>query len=926
MLPKDPPSRPCCAWIPIRLIAGLLLAGLTGLAPGAPAPKPATKIAAKPTAKPSVKSTAKQATQRPPLPAPVPMRLPASTEPLAYTLHLVVDPAQPRHSGEVEIDLKLHQPVPVGGALRLHAKDLSIRAVWLEIGAQRLVGRVQPVDAERVDLRFAKPLPAGRARLGLAFAGTIAEQDVYGLFRQQEAGQWMAATQFEATGARLAFPLFDEPGWKVPWTLSLTVPEALLAVSNMPVASEEPAAPGFKRVRFEATPPLPSYLLAFAVGAFDVRDAGTVAAGHPLPLRFITPRGRMAEADFAAGITGRIVQRLEAYFDLPLPYAKLDSLAIPVTVSFSAMEHPGLITYASTLLLARADEATPSFQRDYVSIAAHELAHQWFGNLVTMAWWDDLWLNESFASWMGDRITAEVMPGWGWQTSLQRARARAMKADRLVSARRIEQPMLTDDDLGNLWDPITYEKGQTVLAMFEAWLGPARFQAGVRRYLQRHAWGSATSADFFNALAVDDPTLPDALRSFTRQPGIPRLSVALLCDGGPPRLQLAQSRLLPLGSAASGAAPPRWHLPLLLRTPAGTSRLLMTEAEATLPLPDATCPAWVLANAGGAGYYRVAYAGNGLALAAAAPGLSTGELLALLDDAQGLHGAGDIDSAALLALVQGVANHPAREVAEAAMALLAGLQPLVPPAQQAAYAQRWQAAFGERARALGWAPRPGDSDDDRLLRTTLLPRLANLGQDALLRSQALQLTRAWLADRQAVGADLRGPVLATAALATGVGDDEPADAGPALFDALLAALRASDNRNEREDLLAALGHFRQPALAERARNLLLDPGIDLRESLRPLLFAQARQPVPRAGALAFVARHHADLVKRLGRDEPAWLPSYFNNGCGAEEGRQIEAAFSQPAPRYLGGQAALARTLEAVRLCSAWQAQQGSGL
>ena len=204
----------------------------------------------------------------------------------------------------------------------------------------------------------------------------------------------------------------------------------------------------------------------------------------------------------------------------------------------------------------------------------------------------------------------------------------------------------------------------------------------------------------------------------------------------------------------------------------------MSEAEATLSLPDATCPAWVLANAGGTGYYRVAYAGNGLALAATAPGLSTGELLALLDDAQGLHGAGDIDSAQLLALVQVVAAHPEREVTEAAMALLKALQPLVVPAQHTAYAQRWQASFGERARALGWAPRPGDSDNDHLLRSRLLPQLADLGEDAALRVQALRLARAWLVDRQALGADLRGPVLATAAL---VGDDEPADAGPTLM-------------------------------------------------------------------------------------------------------------------------------------------------
>ncbi|MDO9286621.1 MAG: M1 family metallopeptidase, partial [Aquabacterium sp.] len=712
-------------------------------------------------AKPAAKASANRSTQPA---ASVPMRLPASVQPLAYQLHLQVDPDQPRHNGEVEIDLRLQQPITAQGAIRLHAKDLTVRSVWLDIGARRLVGRVQRVDAERIELRFGKPLPAGPARLGLTFAGRINDKDVYGLFRQQEGGRWGAYTQFQATGARLAFPLFDEPGWKVPWTLSLTVPQALVAVSNLPVQGEEPAAPGLTRVNFQPSPPMPSYLLAFAVGAFEWRDAGLIGQGQHLPQRYVVPVGRGAEASFAAGVTGRIVDRLEAWFGMPHPYAKLDSLAIPVTTGFSAMEHAGLITYASSLLLATPGEQTPQFERDYVSVAAHELAHLWFGNLVTLAWWDDLWLNESFASWLGDKITAEVQPGWGWQTSLQLARARAMKADRLVSARRIEQPVLQDGDMGNLWDAITYQKGQTVLAMFEAWLGPEAFQAGVRRYMARHAWGSATSDDFFKALADGDVALPEAMRSFTRQPGIPRVVVTLRCDDGPPRLQLVQSRLLPLGSTG-GETPQRWSIPLVVRTPAGISRLMLREAEATLALPDADCPAWVNANASAAGYYRVAYAGDGLARLAAAPGLSAGDWLVLIDDAIGLHDAGELDSAQALALVQASAGHPSREVVLASMALLLHLRPLVTPDQQAPYARQWQAAFGERARALGWWPRATDTDDDRLLRAQLLPRVAELGNDAALRAQALQRAREWLADQSRLGADLRGPVLATAAAA-----------------------------------------------------------------------------------------------------------------------------------------------------------------
>ncbi len=316
-----------------------------------------------------------------------PMRLAEAVKPLAYQLALTVDPAQPTHTGEVDIDIELAQPQK---ALQLHAKGLTIRQAWIEIGAKKYPGKSRPFDAERIELRFPLPtLPAGRARLGLVFSGKQQDTDEDGLFHRREAGDWYAYTQFESTGARLVFPLFDEPGWKVPFKLTLTVPQDLVAVANTAVHHEEPAAPGFKRVEFLPTPPLPSYLLAFAVGPFDVLDAPPAGA---LPIRFLAPRGRAGEAAYAAGVTARIVERLEAYFDLPYPYGKLDSVALSVPAGFGAMENAGLVTYGAPLLLAAPADVTPRFQRNYVGLAAHELAHQWFGNLVTMRWWDDLWL------------------------------------------------------------------------------------------------------------------------------------------------------------------------------------------------------------------------------------------------------------------------------------------------------------------------------------------------------------------------------------------------------------------------------------------------------------------------------------------------------------------------------------------------------
>ena len=558
-----------------------------------------------------------------------------------------------------------------------------------------------------------------------------------------------------------------------------------------------------------------------------------------------------------------------------------------------------------------------------------------------MAWWDDIWLNESFASWMGDRITAKLMPTWGWDTAVQQSRAQAMRTDRLVSSRRIAEPVRNADELANVWDSITYQKGQVVLAMFEQWLGPEHFQAGVRRYMARHAWGNASADDFAAALAVEDAALPAALRSFTHQPGIPRISAELLCGDGPPRLRLAQSRLLALGSAAAAdaavptqtavagpakrpapaapnaapAAPARWQVPLLIQTPAGSRRLLLGTASATVDLPDADCPAWVQANSGGLGYYRVAYPAPLLAALMARADLPVAERLAGLDDARGLSEAGDLAADDMLGLAEAQAAHPDRRVVEQALALLRAGRPLVDGAQPAAvasYTARWQRAFGDRARALGWAHQPSDSDDTRLLRVDLLPALAELGADAELQREARSLTERWLADRSSLDASLRGAVLRSAAL----------DGSAALFDALHAALVASSSRAERQDLLAALGAFRATALAEQARGLLLDPAIDIRESQWPLMSAQNADPDLRPGLLQFVGRHHTDLVARLGPDEPAWLPGYFNRACSRDDAARISAVFAPHAARFKGGQRALAQTLEAVQLCSAWQANQ----
>ena len=585
---------------------------------------------------------------------PLPMRLGDAARPLAYKVDLKVDPAQPRHSGMVEISLELQG---ASKQLRLHAQNLHISAVEYraEGGGAAQVGKAALADADSVFLNFAKPLPAGRGTLKLRFTGNISEQDTLGLFRQREGGDWYAVTQFEDLGARMAFPLFDEPGWKVPWTLSLTVPARQMAVANEPAQRESAVAKGWKRVQFKTTPPLPSYLLAFAVGPFAVKDGGMAGA---TPLRYLTPRGRADEASYATAVTPAVLHKLESWFGMPHPFSKLDSLVIPLTENFGAMEHPGLITYSSKLLLGKPGQETLSLQRSYVSTAAHEIAHQWFGNLVTMGWWDDLWLNESFASWMGDKITAQLRPDWRWELNAQHARQEAMAGDRLPSARRVHQPVLTNEDLGTAFDEITYSKGQSVLAMFESWLGEARMQAGVRRYIERHAGGSATGEQFVRAISDGDQDLQAAFASFIDQPGIPVVRFDLQCEAGvAPRLRLSQSRYRPLGVMSMPDS--QWLVPVVLRSPAGVSRHLLKTPSETVTLPDASCPAWLQPNAGGSGYYR-----SQMDPALIQPAqYSVSELLALLDDQRALTQNGELKLGSLAPLVKALAADPAPRAA-----------------------------------------------------------------------------------------------------------------------------------------------------------------------------------------------------------------------------------------------------------------------
>ena len=837
------------------------------------------------------------------------LRLPRDVVPLAYAPHLTIDPNAERFAGSIDIKVRVDRPTAL---VWLNARNLTLESARFATAAaaEAVEATIEKGSDDVVGLRFARPLPAGEATLSIRYAGRIESVSAIGVFRQQDRDAWYVFTQFEPLDARRAFPCFDEPDLKATWTLTLTVPEAMRAFANTPVAKERAAAPGWREVAFETTPLLPSYLLAFAVGDFDVVDAGR-AGMKATPISIITTKGRGGEAAYAAANTGAVLAATEKYFGMAYPFAKLDLIAYPRSTFGGAMENPGLITYTARVLLARPDEMSPGFEQRFMGFTAHEIAHMWFGDYVTMTWWDDLWLNEAFASWLASTIVQDLRPEWGPSGYRAFQRHRAMDADRLPSARRIRQPVTAQDEVRAAFDSITYAKGESILVMFEAWLGREKFRDGVRRYMTRHAWGNATAEDFFSALAATDDALLPALRGFVERPGVPMLDVALDCTAVP-RLELRQRRFAPAGVAAS--APERWVFPACFEVAedSGSREVctLVKEASQSLPLPVAACPQWAVANRSGIGYFLpllspALYA----ALPAARAALTSTDYIALLGDVALLTQGAALTYAVALPLAAAQADSASTRVALRAVGLANVPEEMITPDHEASYAAWVRRLFGERAHALGWLPQRGENADTMRLRQNALSMVTLRGKDATLAGEAQKLAQRWLADRKAVPPSVRELVLRSAAANAGA-------EAPALFDALVEIARTSKDGNERDDVLAALGWFRQPALLERAMALSLDSALSPRESTRPLSTALG-QVATRAVALAWLERNIGALAARVPAEMQGYWPKWLASACSADERARYVALFETRVAKQDAGPRSYRESLEEIDLCIA---------
>ena len=886
-----------------------------------------------PTPRTTPTATPPVASALPGLDEPVPtLRLPADVHPLAESIDLHIDPRQDRYTGSVDISVSLDQPRAL---VWLHGKALHVTSASLvPEGAAPIAGTWQERhDSGVASLALSSLAPAGKAHIRLEFDAAFGNGQK-GLYKTHEANDSYAFTQFEAIAAREAFPCFDEPAFKIPFTTTLYVPQDMQAVANTHETSRAPES-GAMRVAFAPTAPLPSYLVAFAVGPFDVVPAPDVPPDgvrtRPLPLRGICARGRGKEMAYSLGHTGEILSVLEKYIGIEYPYDKLDILAVPG--KGGAMENPGAVTFREGALLFDPATATIGLRRGYASVMAHELAHQWTGDLVTMKWWDDTWLNEAFATWLGAKTVDAWDPKLRGGMSLLRGAQGAMSTDALVNARAIRQPIASTHDIENAFDTITYQKGGGVLAMFERWAGADAWQKGFHAYLDKHRFGSAIADDFLDAEnAATGKDVKTAFHTFLDQPGLPFVEVGETCTAAGPKasVHFKESRYLPLGS--TGDANRSWQIPMCVRSDSmGETCTLLTKSEGDFDLGGsagptggnggAHCPQWVFPNADGAGYYRFSLAPDVLAsLRKHIDALTTREKVAYATSVRAGYSRGTTKYEDAIAAVTPLLATPDPAVAEEPMGYLSqardwlSADPLRTKVE--AYAR---SVYAPLARKLGWDAKKDDDDETRQLRASVLGFLAMTGRDPQVRAEAKKRGLAYIGYGQdgKIHAEAVDPNLLSTCLSV-VGEE----ADRKTWDAMKALFIESVDESVRGRLLWAMSVAKDPALASAALDMVSDPLLRDNEVLTPL-WAQLGAFETRDATWGWLKDHYevvrARLPKHHGGVALVGAPRSF---CDEAHAADAQSFFASKVDGMEGGPRALASTVEDIRLCTAKRAAQ----
>jgi aminopeptidase N len=829
--------------------------------------------------------------------ADTPGKLPKTVVPVHYALDLRPDLDASLLTGSEVVDIEVREPTD---RLVLNAANMTLSEAVLEDRPGDIAGIALDATAETATLTFPQPLGVGRHRLRIAFTAHINRfgRGLFAVDYPTDAGRKrMLATHLEPTGARRVFPCWDEPAFKASFAPVVTVPENFLAISNMPVAREEAATPGFKRITFAATPAMSSYLFVLAAGELERLSAPL----DGVMVSVVTTAGKKAQGQYALDSAIGLLAYYNEYFGIKYPLPKLDLIAVPGGIG-GAMENWGGIVFFEPRLLFDPATSPETARRGIFSIIAHEMAHQWFGDLVTMAWWDDLWLNEGFASWMDAKASDALNPRWHVWLNTGGAKQAAMREDARLTAHPIQQPIGDDREALTVFDTITYNKGRSLIRQIENYLGENAFRAGIRRYIADHAYSNATTADLWQALQAETgKPIADIAGSFTRQAGVPLILAERRCDGERQRLALRQERFVANDPAPH---PELWHLPLAVgEAGAGQPAETILLGAASAEIEAGRCSAIQKLNLGDIGYYRVQYdAETAAALAHAIDRMAPADRVNLLADSWALVDAGRVAPARFFDLVDAVAADEALAVWDEIMRPLYRLDYLERgrPGRTAvqARARAWARPAFEK---LGWTPHSGEDLDRAVLRIRLIRFLADMNDQTIL-GEAQRRFAAFEKEPASLPPGLRDVVMSCVGHA----------ADRAIWNTLLALARRTTSTEERVRYYAALAGARDPALARETLRLVLT------ENLTPELAARLVFTVAGTGehpdlAWSFVQDNYQALAAQEG-------PTFSDHFAAdllrnfTDRARAAELAGFAPAHATSAGRIQAARAEEGITL------------